>query len=274
MKEEDLAATVTDITEFVSRTGLVLVPAVPEPGEGPVVFLEPEKLDLSDFLAMASKLGGGVLYLQAAPFVLEDDDTDRTHGGIARYEGRIGQVIAAFAVNGLVHYWEAATTWYAETQELAGNRLPRPVHGYAAPVFRDKDEERRVGELADLILADPRFRAMRPGPQQDLVARQILPADTPDIVRFRAIGQARFQAADMAQESYAVILGKLDELASELLTTPEYQNASSAGARKQVAERFLIGRADGFIPPAYVRDELYAQAQRLAKAGTAKGKGL
>ena len=37
------------------------------------------------------------------------------------------------------------------------------------------------------------------------------------------------------------------------------------GVRKQAAERFLAAWADGFVPPALVRDELYARAQRLAK---------
>jgi hypothetical protein len=74
----------------------------------------------------------------------------------------------------------------------------------------------------------------------------------------------------MAQETYAAVLGKLDDLAADLLVTAEYQNASSAAARKQAAERFLIGRTDGFVPPAYVRDELYARAQRLARSGTAE----
>jgi hypothetical protein len=50
------------------------------------------------------------------------------------------------------------------------------------------------------------------------------------------------------------------------LASPGWQQAASAGARKKAAEQFLISKADGFFPPPFVRDELYAKAQRLFKS--------
>ena len=76
----------------------------------------------------------------------------------------------------------------------------------------------------------------------------------------------------MAQTQYDQITDRLDELAAEFLASPEYQQASSAGARKQAAGRFLIPHADGFCPPPLVRDELYARTQKLAK-GPGAGAG-
>ena len=74
-----------------------------------------------------------------------------------------------------------------------------------------------------------------------------------------------------AQELYDQLEDRLDDLAAELLASPAYQRASSPAARKQAAERFLIPHADGFFPPALIRDELYARAQKLAKAARALG---
>lgn len=47
-----------------------------------------------------------------------------------------------------------------------------------------------------------------------------------------AIRAACDQAGELAQARYAAIMPQLDELAAELLTAPEYRQASSAAARK------------------------------------------
>lgn len=63
----------------------------------------------------------------------------------------------------------------------------------------------------------------------------------------------------------------LESLAAEFLASPGWQEAASAAARKKAAESFLSSRADGWCPPSFIRDELYAQAQRLAKSGGGPG---
>ena len=64
---------------------------------------------------------------------------------------------------------------------------------------------------------------------------------------------------------YAPTTDRLDDLAAELLTTPAHQQAGSPAAPKQAAEQFLNSQSDRFTPPPHLRDELYAQSQRLAK---------
>jgi hypothetical protein len=75
----------------------------------------------------------------------------------------------------------------------------------------------------------------------------------------------------MTQAVYGQLEGRLDELAAELLATPGWQQASSAAARKQAAERFLLPLADGFAPPPLIREELYARTRQLAKTAGASG---
>ena len=55
----------------------------------------------------------------------------------------------------------------------------------------------------------------------------------------------------------------LDELAAELLASPDYQKASSSDARKRAAERFLMPYLDGFRPTPLICNELYARAQHV-----------
>jgi hypothetical protein len=45
----------------------------------------------------------------------------------------------------------------ADRLAMALTWIPQPGNGYVARGFRDEDQEQRTSELADLILADPRF---------------------------------------------------------------------------------------------------------------------
>jgi hypothetical protein len=84
-------------------------------------------------------------------------------------------------------------------------------------------------------------------------------------VGWDAAERAWERAEELSDESYRPIKGQLQDIAAEFLASPGWRQAASAGARKKAAEQFLISRADGFFPPAFIRDELYAQAQRLFK---------
>jgi len=116
-----------------------------------------------------------------------------------------------------------------------------------------------------VLLADPAFRAAKPGGARQPYAKFAIPADTHRWIVWDTTRQACDQADELTRAQYEQITGRLDELAADLLTTAEYQQASSPGARKQVAEQFLASHADGFAPPSHGRDELYARAQRRAK---------
>jgi hypothetical protein len=81
-------------------------------------------------------------------------------------------------------------------------------------------------------------------------------------------------AEELARVAYAQFTDdRLDELAAQLLSSPDYQRASSSGTRRQVTERFLVAYADGLSGPAHIRDELYARSQQLAKTAK-KSAGL
>ncbi|WP_204015668.1 hypothetical protein [Micromonospora andamanensis] len=246
------------------------MPAVPEHDTGSEVCIQPGTLDLPGFLSLAEKLGGGVLYLKAEPFEPEHDDAaENPPEHLLKHRGNIGRVSVAFAANGIVHFWEQEAPWYYEWQDRensAYSRFPAPRGNLDDGPERLSGEERArlADELANTLLASPEFRAAKMGARQR-VARFAVPPDTHEWVRWDAIREACDRAEVLAQTQYASITDRLDGLAAELLTTPAYQQASSPAARKQVAEQFLISQADGFSPPAHLRDELYARSQRLLK---------
>jgi hypothetical protein len=277
---EDLVELASLVTGFAAREHLTIVPAVPEHDCGPEVSLGPDELGLPGFLELAGKLGGGVLYLLAAPF-----DPDAVDGGgqqdeppahlIAR-KGQTGQVSVAFAANGLVHFWKHRTAWYLEWEDLADGIMTGAGRYEADGTERPGEEEqaRLAGELADAIVADPEFRAARATDRWNLSGK-VIPAGTDSSVGWDARRQACTRASQMARERYDQLEDQIDDLAAELLASPAYQQASSAAARKKAAARFLMPRADGLSPPnSEVPNELHARAQKLAKAARASGSGL
>ena len=110
----------------------------------------------------------------------------------------------------------------------------------------------------------PEFRGARLGARQRF-ARLHPPADMDERVKWDVVRAACDRADELTNQRYADIDDQYDDLAAQLLKDPAYLRAGSVGVRKQAAERFLGTWADGFVPPALVRDELYARAQRLAK---------
>ena len=272
---EDLTELAVAATGFAAQEHLTIVPAVPQHDYGPEVCLGPDEMDLPGFLALAGKLGGGVLYLRAVPFAPDagdDDQPDDPPAHLIRHKGQTGQLSVAFAANGVVHFWERETAWYAEWQELAdGTDL-----GEDDGTLRLSEEERArlAEELADAIVADPQFRAAPRGDRWGIATRAI-PKGTDSWAGRDAQRLACDRVHQMAQQRYEQLEGQLDDLAAELLASPAYQQASSAAARKKAAERFLITRADGFSPPtSLARDELHARAHKLAKAARASTNGL
>ncbi len=275
---EDLAELADLVTGFAAREHLTIVPAVPQHDYGPEVCLGPGEMDLPGFLELAGRLGGGVLYLRAVPFDPDAADGDQPEdppAHLIRHKGQTGQVSVAFAANGVVHFWEHHTAWFAEWEELADATVARPGmdEDDGTEPLSPEERARLVTELADAILADPQFRA---APRGDKLwtARRLTPEGTSKWVGWDAAREACERVNQTAQERYDQLEDRLDDLAAELLASPAYQRASSPAARKQAAERFLIPHADGFFPPALVRDELYARAQKLAKAARASASGL
>lgn len=265
----NLAKVAASVIEFADRNNLTLVPAAPERDLGPEVNLTPEALNLPKFLDLAAKLGGGVVYLKSIPFD-PDDEMEDPPANLLQHKGEIGQVLVAFSANGLIHFWEQSAPWQAEWQELA-NASPQnrytPYQRTEEEPERLSDEERarQTAELVERLLADAEFRAAKPGGARQRYAKFAIPEGTDKWVGWDAVRDALERAELLAQAQYAQVTARLDDLAADLLTDAGYQKASSPGARKLAAERFLIPRADGFAPSALVRDELYAKAQNLAK---------
>ncbi|MBL7489167.1 hypothetical protein I6A60_33480 [Frankia sp. AgB1.9] len=268
---DNLAKLAAAVTEFAAHSTVALVPAVPERDLGPEVNISPGVLDLPGFLSLAASLGGGVLYFEAVAFDPAGGEVADPPAELIKRKGETGRVSVAFAVNGLIHFWEQSAPWYLEWQELAASQSGRFQARRAADegAERPSDEERArlTAELVSTLLADPGFRAARTGAARQRYAKLALPEGTDNWVGWDACRDAADQAEALAQAQYAQLTPRLDELAAQLLTSREYQEASSAAARKDAAGRFLIPLADGFAAPSLVRDELYARAQRLAKTG-------
>lgn len=261
----NLAELAASVADFAARNNLTLVPAVPERDFGPEVNITADVLSLPGFLDLAARLGGGVVYLKTVPF--DPGDTDPPLH-LLKHKGEIGQLLVAFASNGLIHFWEQSAPLQTEWQGLAdaaSRGQPFAPRQSEAERLSPEEQDRQTAELVDRLLADPQFRAAKPGGARQRYAKFALPDGTDKWVGWDAVRDAVERAELLTQTQYGQIAGRLDDLAAELLTDAEYRKASSPGARKQAAEQFLIPRANGFAPPAHVRDELYARAQRLAK---------
>jgi hypothetical protein len=267
----DPAKLAKSVADYAAQNSLVLVPAIPEAGIGPEVYLNPDTLELPAFLSLARKIGGCVLYLRSELFdpYADEDHTHELPAHLVRHVGQVGQVSVAFMANGLVHFWQQSATWYLDWQHLV-----KESSGHRGPTIRDEDDqlspeerERSEAELIDRLLADPEFRAARAGARQR-IARLSVPPDANEWSFWAAIRTACERAEELAKVQYHHFGQRLDDLAAELLADPEYRVTSSPAARKQLVDRFLIFRADGFSGPSYVRDELYARVQRLRRSST------
>lgn len=274
----DLAGLAALVAEYADRECLTIIPAAPQHDYGREVLLGPADLELPEFLTLAARLGGGVLYLRAVPFDPDDGDDPPADPPehLIRHKGQTGEITAAFAVNGIVHFWEHRAAWYAEWQTLTDPpTLGRRDDEDQADALSPGERDQLAAELADAILADPRFRAARGRGDRIRIGHLAIPPGTDERVgRYDVVYLACDRAEELTQERYEQIMPRFDDLAAELLASEAFQQASSAAVRKQVAERFLIPHADGFGPPAWARDELYARAQRLAKERRGSAGGL
>jgi hypothetical protein len=278
---DDLIPLAALAADYAAREHLTLIPAVPQHDYGPEVLLGPDDLDLPGFLALAGQLGSGVLYLRAGPFDPDDGEEPSANlpEHLTRHKGRTGEVTAAFAVNGIVHFWEHRTAWYAEWQALtdppAFTRRGVDDDGDDRDDrLSDEERSRLAAELADTILADPDFRAAARRPERSRLAQRVIPPGTDRWVASNATYLAFDRAEELAQERYEQLMPRFDDLAAGLLASEAYRRASSPAVRKQVAERFLIPHGAGFWPPAWAREELYARAQLLARTPRDPAAGL
>lgn len=268
----DPARLARSATEFAAANALTVIPAVPDHDVCPEVVIEPSTLNLDGFLALATKLGGGALYVQTFPFdPSEDGESDagdeQPPEHLLKRKGQPCRVSVAFAANGLIHFWESEAAWYQQWLAYAfTSRVPAQRERDEPEQPSEEERERRSKELVDMLLADPGFRGAKLGGARQRYAKFAIPADTHRWIAWDAVRDALDRAEELSQVQYAQITERLDSLAAELLTDPDYQHAGSVGGRKQVAEQFLAAHADGFAPPAHIRDELYARTQRLAKA--------
>ena len=265
----DLGSMAAAVTEFAEGHGMTIVPAIPGRDSSRIVSLDPNVLDLHGFLELARKLGDGALYLRTETFGLDPEtgDPEEVPAHLASSEGQTCELSLAFASadHGLLHFWEQAEPWYQEF-----------LDSQDAEILHDADEERRgsaeerdrlAAEVAEVILADSEFRASSLGIRRRR-AQMLVPEGTDRHVGWYAAQRARERAEELSDEAYRTIQTQVDDLAAEFLVSPGWQEAASAGARKKAAEQFLISKANGFFPPAFIRDELYAQAQRLFKSSS------
>jgi hypothetical protein len=263
---DDLTGLRSAVAAFAEQHSLVVVPAVPAHDIGPEVQLHPDALDLPGFLDVARQLDARALYVQTETFDPDSDEVTDPPPKLLKHRGNPCTIEVAFVAGGVVHFWEYTATWYIEWEDLVQAQAPDDEVHDEPRWLSDADRERLAAPAVESLLATPEFRAAKLGARQRF-AQSHLPADLDERVRWEVVRAACDRADELTTQRYADIDEQYDDLAAQLLKDPAYQRAGSVGVRKQAAERFLTAWADGFMPPALVRDELYARAQRLAKAG-------
>jgi len=262
---DDLGKLAASVTEHAAAHNMTVVPAVPGTDYERAVLVDPAVTGLPEFLELARKLGDGALYLRAEAFSPDPGDVP---AHLARRKGDAGELRVAFAAagHGLLHFWEQTAPWYQEW--LDSQEVGLPVGDDEEDRAREQEQDRLTGELADAILADPEFRACSSPAARRRRAQLLVPDGTDRHVGWYAADQARERAEDLSQKAYRPIKDQIDGLAAEFLASPGWRQNASAPARKAAAEPFLIARADGFCPPAFLREELYAKARRLSRSGS------
>lgn len=269
---DDVSSLLSAVTAFAEQHAITVVPAVPVQGQGgPEVILEPEDIDLPGFLALAQRMGAQALYLDSDVFEADLDLTADPPQHLLARRGQMYYIEVAFVAGGVVHYWEHTAPWYREWEDLANAdgaaHRGDDVDDERPRWLSDSESEELAAPAVEALLAMPEFRAEKPGGGRYRFAQRNLPAGTDERVTHIAVRAACDRADELTRERYAEINDRYDQLAIDLLADPVYRQARSATARKQAAERFLAVWADGWAPPTVARDELYARAQMLAKAG-------
>ncbi|SCL36300.1 hypothetical protein GA0070624_5515 [Micromonospora rhizosphaerae] len=263
---DDLTKLHSAVTDFADQHTMVVVPAVPTHDLGPEVQLEPDVLDLPGFLNVAHQLGARALYVQTETFNPDPDEVTDPPARLLKHRGKPCTIEVAFVASGVVHFWEHTASWYTEWENLIESQASLVDADDEPRWLSEDDRERLAAPAVGALLAMPEFRAAKPGGARQRFAKSHLPADLHERVHWDAVRTACDRAEELTQQRYAEVDERYDELAAQLLKDPAYQRAGSVGVRKQAAEHFLTAWADGFVPPSVVRDELYARAQRLAKA--------
>lgn len=262
---DDLTSLRSTATAFADEHAMTVVPAVPASGIGLEVFLEPDVLDLPGFLSLAHQLGARALYLQSETFDPDPDEVNDPPGRLLEHRGKPCRIEVAFVAGGVVHFWEQTASWYTEWEGLTDSQDATDDPDDDPRWLSEAERERLAAPAVESLLAMPEFRAAKPGGARQRFAKSHLPADLDERVRWDATRAACERADELTQQRYADVNDQYEELARQLLTDPAYQRAGSVGARKQAAEHFLTTWADGLVPASLIRDELYAQTQRLAK---------
>jgi hypothetical protein len=253
---------------------LLVVPVMPlmEGTSGFRVVLNGENMMSSDFVSLAIAAGVRLLYLEAEPFSSERDlDLDYFEEDVfaspdpigsesaslmteaQEYDGRIGLLRLAFAVDGVLHCWIATEDWYNQfavrITEIAETVRPSSRFGSSPEML----------ELADRVARElvgmPSFRFAPTAAQRRRVASTEHPkmvewASDPRYgsVVWRAIQKAEEEIAAETERIHSDMEGRLPELAAEFAQTVAYQNAGSARARRERARDFLTEQSGGFAP--------------------------
>jgi hypothetical protein len=267
--------------QFAATNGMAVVPTIPEPTGGLVADIDPSTMPPDAFLDLAGRFGGGLLYLKV----------HRVQAGLppssefARYAGKAGGLELAFVANGVLHCWEQVTDWF---DRWPSRPLEQQVQGIVDALSQDDAEPDRtyeeyqamtrhqrddiIEELVGLLLSKPEFRAARGDGQRHTIAKQVVRSAGVNRWLHGEIRNAAVLAAGArAKEHQDAMNGRLDELAAQVLGHGAYRAAAAAAGRRRAVETFLSELADGYWVPGDVRDEVYARAARLGRAGGLPG---
>ncbi|MFF5115054.1 hypothetical protein [Streptosporangium sp. NPDC000509] len=280
---DELSPLAERAVDLAGDRGVRMVPVVPIARQGAYVYLEPEDMDLEDFLDLVVAAQQKLAYIEPSPFDIDDvvelaeDDAlgeeldpvlrsqrAKLRQSAARFNGWPISLEVAFMYQGVVHRWVADASWYEQLRTEVAAVVPPEDEDDLEPQLSEAERVTIVERLTQELLAKAEFRGGTETGRRR-VARIHLASpecdagpfdELPNSIAYEAIRQALDQAAIAEQRHYADVEQRIPELAQQVAADPSYRAARTAAARKHRLRDHLIAHADGYPPPTRVLDLL------------------
>jgi hypothetical protein len=288
--ESDIDALAAQLNDLAVSRQLALIPAIPLRGSAPgfVAFLGAEHMRAGEFCDVAVVAGAKLLYADVNAFDAETDlMADRRRGlgwqsdeedsrllalrqEASIFNGRIGEIVLGFAVNGVLHCWRATTPWYHDFVERLEEVDDVEPMDQRIP---EAEERALIDRLVEELIQLPGYRSASTMTQRRRIARALpeisaLEADRRPgyhSVAFQVLSKTQERAAAEADSKYREMEAEIADLAAECAASPAFRSAGSARARRERARDFLAEKAGGYPPSARLL-ELFLDTPPLQSA--------
>ncbi|WP_440072262.1 hypothetical protein [Streptosporangium sp. OZ121] len=280
---DELSLLAERAVDLAGDRGVRVVPVAPITRQSAYLCLDPEDMNLEDFLDLVVAAQQKLAYIEPAPFDVDDlvelaeDDVlgeeldpvlraqrAKLRQSAARFNGWTTSLEVAFVYQGVVHRWVADASWYERLRTEVDALVPPEDEDDDEPQLSEADRVALVERLTQELLAKAEFRASTETGRRR-VARIYLASpecdagpfdELPTFVTSAAIRQATDRAVIAEQRHYAEVEPRIPEVAQQIAADPAYRAARTAAARKHRARDHLIAQAGGYPPPTRVLDLL------------------